>query len=133
MNFMKCPRCDLNYIQEGEKMCRVCLSEIKGGKHEDEIEMCSVCNAAPVYPGHDVCLSCLHDIGDRAVTAESDGDTATVTAPAIGIDAVSTMDEIIPQIRDGLDEKVPDMEDEISLESVMEDEEDDDDLESDDM
>lgn len=135
MNFIKCPRCELNYIQVGEKMCRICLSEIKGGKQEDEIELCSICNAAPVYPGHDVCLSCLRDITDSNISEEVDADSSAVTAQAIGIDAVSTMDEIIPQMQDDLAENAPDMENEISLESVIEEEDseddDDDDLESD--
>ena len=30
MNLIKCPRCDLNYIREDEKYCKVCLREMKG-------------------------------------------------------------------------------------------------------
>ena len=30
MKLVKCPRCDLNYIREDEKYCKVCLREMKG-------------------------------------------------------------------------------------------------------
>ena len=58
MKLVKCPRCDLNYIQETEKLCKVCQREMKGEQTSEEMEMCSVCNAAPALPGHDVCLGC---------------------------------------------------------------------------
>jgi len=54
MKLIKCPRCDLNYIQENEKLCKVCQRELKGSQVEDEMELCSVCNAAPALPGRDV-------------------------------------------------------------------------------
>ena len=59
MNLIKCPRCDLNYIREDEKYCKVCLREMKGEKQVDEMELCSVCNEEPCLPGKDVCLFCL--------------------------------------------------------------------------
>lgn len=62
MKLIKCPRCDLNYIQENEKLCKVCQRELKGSQVEDEMELCSVCNAAPALPGRDVCLSCLKEM-----------------------------------------------------------------------
>ena len=30
MKFVKCPRCELNYITACEKYCKVCLREMKG-------------------------------------------------------------------------------------------------------
>ena len=30
MGFIKCPRCELNYIQEDEQYCPVCKREMKG-------------------------------------------------------------------------------------------------------
>ena len=56
MNLIKCPRCDLNYIREDEKYCKICLREMKGEKQTDEMELCSVCNEEPCLPGKDVCL-----------------------------------------------------------------------------
>ena len=62
MKLVKCPRCDLNYIREDEKYCKVCLREMKGEPTNDDMELCSVCNAAPALPGKDVCLSCLKEM-----------------------------------------------------------------------
>ena len=121
MNLVKCPRCDLNYILDTEKLCKVCLREMKGSHVEDEMELCSVCNEAPALPGRDVCLSCLKEMnghtGDEGV--EEDG-AAVVDESTIGLNSVSNMDEIIPQIND--DEDFSDLERERSLESVIEDE-----------
>lgn len=122
MNLIKCPRCDLNYILDTEKLCKVCLREMKGSHVEDEMELCSVCNEAPALPGRDVCLSCLKEMnghtGDDSV--EEDG-TPVVDESTIGLNSVSNMDEIIPQIHD--DDDFSDLEGDLSLESVIEDEE----------
>jgi len=120
MNLVKCPRCDLNYILDTEKFCKVCLREMKGSHVEDELEMCSVCNEAPALPGHDVCLSCLKEMNG---TANDDGEenAAVVDESTIGLNSVSTMDEIIPQMDD--DDDFTDLEGDLSLESVIEDEE----------
>lgn len=130
MNLVKCPRCDLNYIQETEKYCKVCLREMKGEPAQDEMELCSVCNAAPALPGKDVCLSC-----HKEMTAGSSEDVPdepeAVDENTMGLDSVSTMDEIIPQIHEDIPEgEFGEIESELSLESVIEDEqneEDDDD------
>lgn len=123
MKLVKCPRCDLNYIQENEKLCKVCLREMKGAQTDDDMELCSVCNAAPALPGHDVCLSCLKEM-TSATTATGDETPAVVDESAIGINSVSTMDEIIPQIHEDIPEnEFGDIASELSLESVIEDEE----------
>ena len=125
MKLIKCPRCDLNYIQENEKLCKVCQRELKGSQVEDEMELCSVCNAAPALPGRDVCLSCLKEMA-------SDETPTVVDESTIGLNSVSTMDEIIPQIHEDIPEtEFGDIESELSLESVIEDEENEDDDEDD--
>ena len=40
MKLVKCPRCDLNYIREDEKYCKVCLREMKGEPTNDDMELC---------------------------------------------------------------------------------------------
>ena len=135
MKLSKCPRCELNYITEAEKYCKVCLREMKGDAPREEIEMCSVCNEAPALPGHDVCVFCLKEMNNGGVR-DDDGQDAeeTVDTSAIGgMDSVSTMDEIIPEI----DEDIPSQEfgeiaNELSLESVREEEDQDDDEDEDD-
>ena len=135
MVLVKCPRCDLNYITEGEKYCKVCLREMKGEQTKDELELCSVCNEAPALPGKDVCLFCLKEMNSDSVHSDDNQDVEeTVDASTIGgMDSVSTMDEIIPEI----DEDIPsqefgEIESELSLESVREEEDQDDDEDEDD-
>ena len=59
MQLIKCPRCDLNYIREDEKYCKVCLRELKGEKNTEEVELCSSSNEEPALPGRDVSIFCL--------------------------------------------------------------------------
>ena len=126
MNLVKCPRCDLNYILDTEKLCKVCLREMKGSHAEDEMEMCSVCNAAPAMPGHDVCLSCLKEMNNTTSDEDVEENQTVVDESTIGLNSMSSMDEIIPQIH----EEIPanefgDIESELSLESVIEEENED--------
>ncbi len=128
MKLVKCPRCDLNHIREDEKYCKVCLREMKGESSRDEIELCSVCNEEPALPGRDVCLFCLKEMsGQNAVRSdETEGEeTDSVDTSSIGtMDSVSTMDEIIPEIREDIPgQELGEIENELSLESVREDEE----------
>ena len=121
MNLVKCPRCDLNYILDTEKFCKVCLREMKGNHVEDEKEQCSVSNEAPALPGHDVCLSCLKEMNGHNTDEDVEENSPVVDESTIGLNSVSNMDEIIPQIDD--DEEFSDLEGELSLERVIEDEE----------
>lgn len=125
MNLVKCPRCDLNYIQETEKYCKVCLREMKGEQPRDELELCSVCNEAPALPGKDVCLFCLKELNGNGHDDDSDA-PEIVDESSLAIDPVSTMDEIIPDMDEDIPEReFGEIESELSLESVREDEEED--------
>ena len=124
MNLVKCPRCDLNYILDTEKLCKVCLREMKGTHVEDEMEMCSVCNEAPALPGRDVCLSCLKEMSGSNTDTAIEENPASVDESTIALNSVSTMDEIIPQMHEDIPEgEFGDIEGELSLESVIEEEE----------
>lgn len=135
MKLVKCPRCELNYITETEKYCKVCLREMKGDAPKEEIELCSVCNETPALPGRDVCVFCLKEMnGNDVRTGDNQEAEETVDTSMIsGTDSLSTMDEIIPEI----DEDIPsqeygEIESELSLESVREEEDQDDDEDEDD-
>ena len=135
MKLVKCPRCELNYITENEKYCKVCLREMKGDAPRDEIELCSVCNEAPALPGRDVCLFCLKEMsgGDNRTDDSQESEEHVDSASIVAMDSVSTMDEIIPEI----DEDIPsqeygEIESELSLESVREEEDEDDEDEDED-
>ena len=129
MNLVKCPRCDLNYILEGEKLCKVCQRELKGGKWGNEVELCSICNEAPALPGKDVCLFCLKEMNKSNSTPDDEEITGreTLEPENIGdMDSVSGMDEIIPEVEDDSDipsQEFGEIENALSLEDVREDEE----------
>ena len=124
MNLIKCPRCDLNYIREDEKYCKVCLRELKGEKHAEEVELCSICNEEPCLPGKDVCLFCLKEMNKSNNEEETEEEADPVDTNTIGdMDDVSGMDEIIPEVEEEESSEYDEIEQELSLEDVREDEE----------
>ena len=134
MKFVKCPRCELNYITESERYCKVCLREMKGDNAQDEIELCSVCNEAPALPGRDVCLFCLKEMNGQNNNEEQSDTESTVNPNTIrGMDDVSSMDEI-PEIDSDMPAgEYSEMENELSLESMQEDEADEENEDEDDI
>jgi len=134
MNFVKCPRCELNYITESERYCKICLREMKGDAPADEVELCSVCNEAPALPGRDMCLFCLKEMNGQNAGVDGQESEGAVDTSSIGtMDDVSAMDEI-PEIDSDIpDGEYSEMQNELSLESMQEDEADVDDDEDDDL
>ena len=64
MAVIKCPRCEINYMKEGEACCSVCQRELNRGRsvsQQDEIEMCSECGEYAVEPGEELCEACLSE------------------------------------------------------------------------
>ena len=102
MALVKCPRCELNYMNDTDKMCSVCRREVRGETEQFEmIELCSECGERPVVPGQELCAVCLKE---QARRDEMDNDEEIVHEPAsIEIDSVSTMDEIELDIGGDLD------------------------------
>ena len=72
MGFIKCPRCELNYIREEEQYCPVCKREMKGESHDDPFELCSICNENPVMPGKDVCYACYKEMTQQQGSRRDD-------------------------------------------------------------
>ena len=71
MALHKCPKCELNYIREGEDFCEVCKREMKRAQahirhseeesDQDEVILCSECGEAPAVRGGELCISCLKE------------------------------------------------------------------------
>ena len=120
MTLSKCPRCELNYITDGEKFCKICRLEMKGEPVRDEIEMCTMCGEHPAMPGKDVCLFCMKEMSGVVPEEDNDGMSAPEDA-SIGIDPISTMDEIIPDAENDADATM-------SLEALGEEEEEEEDM-----
>ena len=131
MGFIKCPRCELNYIREEEQYCPVCKREMKGESHNDPFELCSICNENPVMPGKDVCYACYKEMtqqqGSRRDDEMEESDTSEVS---LGMEDVSEMDEIE---LGGMPEDMPEeIGEQISLEEEKSKEAEDDDEDEDD-
>ncbi len=69
VRYIKCPRCELNYIDaEKQEYCDICLKEMKGiitdlDEMEDEeedlaTELCPVCGENMMRPGEKMCEEC---------------------------------------------------------------------------
>lgn len=119
MTLTKCPRCELNYILDGEQYCKICRMEMKGEPVRDEIEMCTVCGEHPVMPGKDVCLFCYKEMSGEENNDDTESENIPVSGEAaLDIDPISTMDEIIPDTEEDPDGAM-------SLEALGEEEDED--------
>lgn len=70
--WIKCPRCELNYILKKDKYCDVCKQEMKAGalsaddSLEDELEdeemiLCPICKINYISPNETACKSCMEE------------------------------------------------------------------------
>ncbi len=65
IEYVRCPRCELNYIDKREKMCKVCEAEMqaKGNKEltDEEIKelnLCPVCRTNYLVDDEEMCAEC---------------------------------------------------------------------------
>ncbi len=64
--YVRCPRCELNYIQKKDKFCNVCKLEMKAvgtlGLDENlDLELCPVCKVNYINPDEDMCVACAKE------------------------------------------------------------------------
>ncbi len=124
MGLKKCPRCELNYIQEEENYCNVCKREIKGEADNDEaIVICIECGERETVKGSDLCPACLREVMRQEKLASA-SEQSTDTVP-IDLDAVELDDIDVPVPRD---DDIPETE----LEEIENELGDDDDIPDDD-
>lgn len=116
MALRKCPRCELNYIKEDEKLCSVCR---RASKHEDEPEevaICIECGEHPALKGKELCAECYkeslrqeHLQNQRKSLANLDfedvDDVAGVTLPDEEIPTGGLPDELADDFDDELPQK----------------------------
>ena len=106
MGLIKCPRCELNYMLDTDKMCSVCKREVRGESEQYEmLELCSECGENPVVPGQELCAYCLKELAQRDSDTQSEETVVTDTSTIGGIDSVSTMDEIELDLNEGMDDE----------------------------
>lgn len=90
--YIKCPRCELNYILEGEDYCNVCKNEMKHHSESDyddelldfdDMDLCPVCGQNYIREDQSMCDECkkkrnggsdLKDYDDNSASPVSDID-----------------------------------------------------------
>ena len=121
----KCPRCEINYLMDGEKVCSVCRKSIHVEDEPEEIiELCSECGEHPAVPGSELCAICRKELAHRTPVVAMNEDEIE---PAQPIDSVSMMDEIELDLGDDLGDELgddlPDFLDEEVADELGDDEE----------
>ena len=132
MGFIKCPRCERNYIREEEQYCSVCKREMKGEVHDDPFELCSICNENPVMPGKDVCLMCYKEMNQQQGLHDASVEEPETPDVNLDMEDVSEMQEIeLDALPDDIPEEIGEqisLEEEQSKEAEMDDDEDEEDI-----
>ncbi|MBO4848888.1 MAG: hypothetical protein J5586_07030 [Clostridia bacterium] len=118
MALKKCPRCELNYIRDDEKLCNVCR---RSAKHEEEPEeelLCIECGEHPAMKGKEICAECYkeslrqqHLQNQRKSVSNLDfedvDDVNDVTLPDEEIPTGSLPDELAEDFEDEIPESGP--------------------------
>lgn len=96
MGLKKCPKCELNYINEHEKYCEICKRALKGESDSDDTPaVCMECGEHPAIQGLDICTFCLRERRREAILAKQD---------AVDIDDIDADDEIVSALEDDIPE-----------------------------
>ena len=82
--YVKCPRCELNYMKKGEEYCDVCKAELKKGPklvfavdEDDEnegLELCPICHQNYISAGEKMCAKCAEEQDYKENRANADAD-----------------------------------------------------------
>ena len=76
MAYKKCPRCSLNYIQDVQVLCKICLDEVgkairANDEDEEEYDICPECGENIIKAGEDMCYQCMIEHVKDEVDEES--------------------------------------------------------------
>ncbi len=81
--YIKCPRCDLNYIESTHKLCDVCKAELglkskivlyDDYSNEELLKLCPICKANYISYEEEMCDSCKGETTSEFVPEETDND-----------------------------------------------------------
>ena len=63
MGYKKCPKCELNWIRDDQKLCDICSRKYKSFDEEEqqEVVMCSECGEHHAMKGKDLCAACYKE------------------------------------------------------------------------
>ena len=134
VRYMKCPRCELNYIDaEKQEYCDVCLKEMKGirtdadeieEEEENEIptELCPVCGENMMMPGEKMCEECRKKA--EYEESEPDPDEDDEWREYLDDDTDAELDSEMGEIGEELEEEFGDDEEEDDYTESADDDED---------
>lgn len=161
VEYIRCPRCELNYIDKREKLCKVCQAELqaKGNKEisdeeAKELNLCPICKKNYLMDDEDICSECAsekaaRDNDDFSVSSTDDSveesdeksdnwrqyvenDDAEVPEDEYGdMSSITTEDDSDDILDDDLDFDDKDDPDEGANDDELDDDESDDDLDDD--
>lgn len=73
IQYIRCPRCELNFIPKKEKLCSVCQAELSANKEdlidELDLELCPICKTNYIQSDEIMCSNCLKE---RGLTGEEE-------------------------------------------------------------
>lgn len=76
--YIRCPRCELNYIEKKDKLCSVCKAELSSKKDEFlgdlDLELCPICKTNYIQPDEIMCSTCLKEHQGEAGDINTDWD-----------------------------------------------------------
>ncbi|MBQ5802248.1 MAG: hypothetical protein IIW27_04370 [Clostridia bacterium] len=104
MGYIKCPRCDLNYILEEEQYCNVCKADLKMGPKllfanddediSEETELCPICKQNYIRNNENMCKACLQELASRRDDIDIDMDKDEEWRTFLDDDKDDDMDDI---------------------------------------
>jgi hypothetical protein len=80
--YMKCPRCDLNWIKQDQGLCDVCKAELKmdgatllvDELEDEDLVLCPICKQNYMNPQDEMCEQCMAEHSDKNEIRDNDGD-----------------------------------------------------------
>ncbi len=104
VTYIRCPRCELNYITKDEKFCSICKQEMQvgGGDSIDDadLELCPICKNNYIQPDELMCPTCYAErLNDPNYDGEEDKEWADYV----------NRDESEDDYNDNQDEEIGDM------------------------
>lgn len=75
--YIKCPRCEINYILEKQKLCDICKAELKlapdiYSEEDEDMILCPICKTNYIFPEEDMCSTCRNNGADSEEVKEVD-------------------------------------------------------------
>lgn len=96
MGLRKCPKCELNYIKDDEKLCAVCRRSAKLEDDSEEESLCIECGEHPAMKGRDLCPECYRESLRQQKLDQRASNVALDFEDVEGVSGVTLPDEEIP-------------------------------------